>query len=359
MIIQKNMSAEITRNAGVIILSLSVILFMEKFIRLARLFMGRGADLADVLKIFIYIQPSLLLLSMPMAILIAIFLTYGRMSADSELIVLKASGMNFLSISRAPIIFSAICVLLLMFVSLYLMPISMQALKRTIYETIVKKASMTFEEKTFSDVFKNTVIFVKDISNEDEFKGIFIYREADAATKEPVMIVAERGHVKSSTDMETIRLSLHNGRIHTYKENSSTEITFSDYDFVLKAGLESSKQLKTKKMLTSDLWDQRKDNREWAIELHRRIALPFACLIFGILGPAIACRAGKIGRLGGFSLSLGILVLYYVLLILGQGMAESSKLSPLLGGWSANIVFGVVAAGFSYYAHIDKPVRRF
>jgi lipopolysaccharide export system permease protein len=338
---------------------MSIILFMEKFVRLTRYFMGKGADLLDVVKIFVYLQPSILLLSVPMTILIAIFLTYGRMSSDSETVVLKASGMSFWGISRAAVVLATLCCIVLLFVSLYLLPRSMHSFKRTLHETIVKKASMTFEAGAFSDVFKGTVIYVKEIPSEKEFRGIFIYKESVESIDEPVVIVAEKGVISSSPEEGLIKLTMSNGLVHTYGEKSSSEMSFSEYDFILTSGVETMEKIKPEEIGTMALWNKRRENIPWAIEFHRRLALPFACIIFGLLGPALSNKMGKIGRLGGFSLSLAILILYYMLLVMGEGMAESGELTPFWGGWIPNLLFGGITFFFVYIAYKDRPIKRF
>jgi len=358
MILHKTIFKEMSRSLLVIIFSMSIILFMEKFVRLTRFFMGKGADMSDLAKIFIYLQPSILLLAVPMAILVAIFLTYGRMSTDSEIIVLKASGMSFWGISRAAVMLAVICFAVLAFVSLYLLPRSMYAFKHTLYETIVKKASMTFEAETFSDVFKDTVIYVKEIPSADVFKGIFVYKEGIKSVEEPVVIVAESGVIRTNPEEGLIKLSMKRGFVHTFNERSSSEISFTQYDFVLKSGIETMDKIKPDEIKTSDLWKANKENTYWAIELHRRLALPFACLIFGLLGPALSNKIGKIGRLGGFSLSLVILILYYVLLILGEGLAKSGEIAPFWGGWAPNLIFGGITMFFVYIAYKDSPIKR-
>ncbi len=359
MIIHRTIFRELSKNLVVILFSLSILLFMEKFVRLTRLFMGRGADFVDVFKIFLYLQPSILLLSVPMAILVAVFLTYGRMATDNEIVVLKASGMSFAGISRAAFTLSVLCFSALLIISLYLLPRSMTSLKQTIHESIVKKAAMTFEEETFSDVFKGTVIYVKKILSDDKFQGIFIYKESDESMEKPVVIGAERGVISSYPKEGLMKLSMNNGFIHTFKESSSTEIAFSSYDFILTTGVESINKVKPDEIKTSVLWNGRKSTVSWDLELNKRLAMPFACLIFGALGPALSSRVGKIGRLGGFSLSLAVLILFYSLLIMSEGLAESGKISPFLGGWAADIFFGAVAALFFFFAHKDKPIRKF
>lgn len=358
MIIHRLVLKELIWNFTVIVFSMSVILFMEKFVRLTRLFMGKGADLNDIVKLFVYIQPSILLLSVPMAILITIFLTYGRMATDNEMVVMKASGMSFSGISRAALILSVMSVALLLFISLYLLPRGTQSFKHTLHETIVKKASLTFEEGTFSDAFRDTVIYVKEMSSKDRFRGIFIYQEADNSLKDPISINAESGEIRSDVEEGLVTISMNNGLIHTFTDKGSTEIRFAKYDFLLTTGVESMAQSKPDEIRTMDLLKKYNENVSMAVELQRRFALPFACLVFGILGPAFTNRIGRIGRLGGFSTSLAILIVYYMLMIMGEGLSKSGKLSPFLGVWLPNILFGFIAMAFFYYAYKDKPLTR-
>ncbi len=354
MIIHRSIFKELFMNFLVVIAFLSFVLFMEKFIRLTKLFIGKGAEFADILKIFLFLQPSILLLSIPMAILIAVFLTYGRMSADNETIILKGSGMSLWSVSRPAIALSVAGFLTLFSISVYILPKSIHAFKETVYETIVKKASVSIEEETFSTVFKDTVIFVKEMLPNDKLKGIFIYRVGD--TSEPVVIVAKEGAINSNPEKGIINLSMSNGEIHTFKGKSSSEAGFSEYDLVLTSDIEPQRDLKPNERGIIDLWKGRKRGVLWMVELNRRLAIPFACLIFGFLGPALSTTIGRTGRLGGFSFSLSILIVYYVLLILGEGLAKAQKIPPFWGGWAPNMLFGILAVLFFYTAYNDKPI---
>ncbi|MEK6527778.1 MAG: LPS export ABC transporter permease LptF [Nitrospirota bacterium] len=353
MIIHRSMFKELLLSFSIVILFLSFILFMEKFVRLTAIVMGKGAEVMDIVKVFLYLQPSILLLSIPMAILIAVFLTYGRMSTDNEVIVLKGSGMSFWSLSKPAIMLSIAGFLILSFISIYLLPASMNSFKKTLYETIAKKASMTVEEETFSTVFKGTVIYVKEMAPNERFKGIFIYREGD--TKEPLVILAKEGEIYSNPEEGVINLRMRNGKIHTFSDKSSSEASFSKYDFVLTSIMEPERELKPSERGIIELWKGRRDSVLWMVELNRRLAIPFACLIFGFLGPALSTRIGKTGRLGGFSFSLAVLIFYYVLLIFGEGLAKAKKIPPIWGGWLPNVLFGAVAVFFFYMACKDKP----
>lgn len=354
MIIRRSILRELAVNFLLVILFLSFVLFMEKFVRLTKLFMGKGADFIDIAKVFIYLQPSIFLLSVPVAILIAVFISYGRMSTDNELTVLKASGMSFWEIARPAVLLSVAGLLLLIFISSYLLPKSILSFRKTVYETIVKKASVTMSEETFSRVFKGTVVYVKEMLPDDRFRGIFIYREGD--TKEALLIVAEEGEIQSNPDEGAVKLSMRNGVIHTFGKNTSSEAEFTDYEFILTAQFKPARSLKLNERGLIDLWQGRDRNVKWMVELNRRLAVPFACLIFGFLGPALSTRIGKTGRLGGFSFSLSVLIVYYLLLILGETLAKAEKISAYWGGWIPNLVFGAIAVIFFYTASRDKTL---
>ena len=356
MIIHRSIFKELFINFLIVISFLSFVLFMEKFVRLTRLILGKGVELIDIVKVFLFLQPSILLLAIPMAILIAVFLTYGRMTTDNEVIVLKGSGMSFWSVSKPAIIFSVAGFLILSFISIYLLPKSVHSFKKTVYETIAKKTAMVIEEETFSTVFKGTVVFVKEMQTGDRFKGIFIYKEGD--TKEPIVIVAEEGAISSNPEEGVVNLSMRNGVIHTFGGKSSSEAAFSEYDFVLTSIPQTERELKPGEIGMVELWNRRNSSILWMVELNRRLAIPFACLIFGFLGPALATRVGKTGRLGSFSFSLSVLISYYVLLILGEGLIKAKKIPPFFGGWAPNIIFGAVAVLFFYLTYRDKPILK-
>ncbi|HCC68930.1 MAG TPA: LPS export ABC transporter permease LptF [Nitrospiraceae bacterium] len=361
MIIQRSLLKELLINFSLILVILTLMLFMERLLRLTRLAMGEGADLLDLIKIFIYLQPSIMLLTIPMAILISVFLTYGRIMADSEMVILKGSGMSFWAISKPAFIISIAGFLISITFSLYLLPKSAQSFRQTVFEVVARKAAMVLEEGTFSTAFKDTVIFIKEKPSQDKLKGIFIYKEKDSpggeqGRKEPVVIAAKEGALLSSPQDGLIELSMTDGIMHTFGKKTSSEVSFSRYSLVLMFMSQPSKEKRVREMEITKLWMGRKDNVSWNVELHRRFAIPFACLIFGFLGPALSLKTGKTGRLGGFSLSLFSLVLYYLMFILGEGLAKAGTVPTFISVWGPNLFFGIVAFLSFFKAHTERSL---
>lgn len=356
MIIHRSILKELLINLLITVSFLSFVLFMEKLVRITRLVIGRGVELTDIIKVFAFLQPSILLFSIPMAILITTFLTYGRMASDNEIIALKSSGTSFWFISKPAIMLSAGGLITLLFITTYLLPKSVYSFKYTLYEVIAKKASIAIEEETFSSAFKGTIIFVKEMPSKNKFKGIFIYTDVGSSKKYPVAIVAEEGEILPYPEEGVIKLNMHNGFIHTFGSEGSSEITFKRYDLVLTSMIEIEKKKRLDEIGFLDLWKGRKGNVLWQIELNRRLSIPFACLIFSLLGSALSTKVGKIGRTGSFSLSLFLLVVYYFLLISGEGLAKTGRLSPFIGGWGPNILFALAGVLSFYMVYRDRPL---
>jgi LPS export ABC transporter permease LptG len=81
---------------------------------------------------------------------------------------------------------------------------------------------------------------------------------------------------------------------------------------------------------------------EWRAEIHKRVALPTACLVFALLGVGFGISNVRTGRSFGLLLGLAITILYYLLALSGQHAAVSGKLPVWLGIWQANIILAAV-----------------
>ena len=81
---------------------------------------------------------------------------------------------------------------------------------------------------------------------------------------------------------------------------------------------------------------------QYMVEIHKKYAIPMACLVFVLIGVPL----GIMARRGGFgtaaTLSLGFFVLYYACLIGGEKLADRGFIDPWFGMWSANIIIGLM-----------------
>ncbi len=341
-IIHRSILKELTFTFIITLAFLNLILMMEKLLKLSRFLSSVGVSMIDMAKLIFYLQPQLFLLTIPMALLLSVLLTYGRLNLDSELVILRVSGMDFKNISKPVFILGTLCFLLNIAVSLYIGPKSSVWLKNEIKSVITTRLPMAIEEGTFNTLFKDIVIMISEKPSQDTFKGIFIY---DGRNKnEPKVMVAKDGEIHMSEGLNT-NLYLKEGYVHIAKGNSTTELFFDKYNMVLR--LESDSPSKKNTELTpfeliKEIKERPQHNLSLQLELHRRLSLPLLCLILTFLGPPLSLIAGKAGRLGGLSVGLGVFTLYYVLLIYGENLVKAGKISHYIGAWTSTIIIGLL-----------------
>jgi lipopolysaccharide export system permease protein len=324
---------------------LNSILMMEKMLRLSRLLSGVGATAYDMARIILYLQPQLLLLTIPMSLLLSTLLVYGRMNHDSEITIMKSSGMNFGKISFPVMLLGILCFFSSIAVSFYLGPAGSVKLRNEITKIIAVGSTAAVEEGTFNTSFKDIVILVRGKKGPDILEDIFIYdnRRKD----EPKVLMAKEGSLFVENG-SNIGLYLKNGYMNIMKGNTSTELFFDRYRFALALDSDSQgpkkTELKPEELLRKA--NETKAGRDKAalyLEFHRRLSLPAVCMILVFLGPPLSLMAGKSGRLGGLAIGLLVFTVYYMILIYGENLVTAGRIPHYVGAWATTFVIGVFA----------------
>jgi lipopolysaccharide export system permease protein len=324
---------------------LNSVLMMEKILRLSRLLSGVGATLYDMAEIVLYLQPQLLMLTIPMSLLLSVLLVYGRMNIDNEITILRTAGMSFGRISSPVMLFGLLCFLLSLAVSFSLGPASSVRLREQITRIITVRSTLAIEEGTFNTAFQDLVILVKGKKAPDILEDIFIYDSR--SREEPRVLLAKEGRIFMQ-DAFTIGLLLKQGYMNITKGKNITEFYFDAYKMALSLGARSSAPKKIEFTPGQLLESARKagtekDRASSYLEFDRRLSLPAICLILVFLGPPLSSLAGKSGRLGGLAIGLLVFTLYYVLLIYGENLVMASRIPHYIGAWAASLVLGIVA----------------
>lgn len=340
--IQKSILKELALTFIITIAFLNLILMMEKLLKLSRFLSGVGASALDIFKLILYLQPKLLLLTIPMALLLSILLVYGRLNHDNELVILRASGMNLKSISKPVFVLCTLCFLINLAVSFYIGPKISTLLRNKIANVITARLPNSFEVGNFNTTFKDIVFMIREKPSEDTLKGIFMY---DGRNKnESRVLVAKDGKIYTSEEL-FINLHLNDGYIHIPQGDSTTELFFKKYNMLLtlESGLPSKKNEEiTPFELIKEINKKPKHHLSLQLELHRRLSLPLLCIIIIFLGPPLSLIAGKTGRLGGLAIGLVVFTSYYVLLVYGENLVKANKTPHYIGAWIPTIILGIL-----------------
>jgi len=101
----------------------------------------------------------------------------------------------------------------------------------------------------------------------------------------------------------------------------------------------------------------RRDYEHFSVEIHKKYAIPFSCIIFGLLGLPLGISARKAGRSFGYLVSIMIFVSYWYMLLNGEMLADTGKISPFIGAWGADIFFFFIAGWFLLRLRKEKDFQ--
>jgi len=350
--------------------ALTLVLFLQKMFRLAELVVSKGATVSSTAKLFAYIMPSFLVLTIPMSFLVGTLTAFTQLSSDSEVTAMKASRISLYNMIRPVMLFAVLAFTFTSLTSLIVAPAANHALKVHLFDLVKSRAMVGIEPGVFSSTFDGMVIYVDKMESLDEMKGIFISDERSA--KEPYAIVAQRGRLIADPESLNVTLAMRQGAIHALPRD---EQSFSTMDF--DAGnlyLDISQALVQRGPAETDfneigslrLFKQlrraKKNGRptiEIESELHKRLSIPFACLLFGLIGAPLGIRRSRSGKSAGISMALLVFLVYYMVLAAGTNLSNTGKLSPVIAYWLPNVLMTGAAGMLIYKKGHEKDFNVF
>ena len=197
---------------------ITFILFVNFLLRAIDRFLGKGLDLITILEYLFLNLAWILALSVPMAVLLATLMTFGRLSEDNEINAMRASGIGFLTIMRAPILFGAIITLLLIYFNNFILPemnFKARLLSGDIYR---KRPDMNIEPGIFLDNLPDYSMIIGGKSKKGTMTDVRIFSKGSKETQ--TSIHANSGTL--STLEDAFLLSLYNGEIHELGQKDYT-----------------------------------------------------------------------------------------------------------------------------------------
>ena len=329
------------------IMVFTLILLMGRLIKLTDLVISRGVPLADVSRMILYLMPSFLVFTIPMAFLLAVLLAFGRLSADNEITVMKAGGISLMQL-MPPVVLCGLCAALLtLAASTVGVPWGNSAFKELSFTVLKQNAAATVREKVFWDEIPGIVMYTEHYDEERHtLKGVVIHDGRDLSR--PLTIFATDGVIGGGPNRNDIRLVLNNGSIHAVGTAEEYRLVhFGEYTMTI-AGSGQGVGLGRNELDMTVAELQRMIEHpatpkplrlKLLSELHSRFAFPFASLVFAFVAVPLGMQNRRSGKSAGFSTSIGILLAYYVVQSLLRTLAEKEGFTPVLALWLPNMIF--------------------
>jgi LPS export ABC transporter permease LptG/LPS export ABC transporter permease LptF len=332
------------------------ILYMRDLGRILALVVHNSSSLVSVLKIFLFILPNTLVVTIPMAVLVGILLGLSRLAADSEITAMRASGIGVLSFVRVASVVAVLGWAAGLVNSLYFAPRASAALIRLEDSLKTSQASFEIQPRVFYEDFKDYVLYVQEVrpgSGVANWRNIFLADLSDASS--PRIISAEQATVADDQD-SVLRMRLRNGVEHetnTSQPNQYTISTFTATDLPLPLSDKDETHLGRSDapilaVSTGELVARSRgpegssaDGKAALIELNKRLSYPAACLVLMLVGVPLGMATRRGGKSAGFVLTILLVFVYYFLSIIGVALARQGKVPPFAGVWLANAIFGI------------------
>ena len=102
-----------------------------------------------------------------------------------------------------------------------------------------------------------------------------------------------------------------------------------------------------------------KSRNKYTVEMHKKFSLPFACILFVLLGAALGTMAKRGGFAVSTSLSFGFFLVYYIFLIGGEELADRNLVDPAVGMWTPNAIFLVISLYLTLHTVREKAPIQF
>lgn len=334
---------------------LTLVLFLQKLFRLADLVVSKGATLASIVKVLAYLVPGFLVITIPMSLLVASLTTFASLSAGSEITAMKASRVSLYRMIRPVMFFAVIAFAITAITSLVLVPGAKTALKTHLFNMMKSRATVGIDPGVFSSAFDGMVVYVDKMESIDNMEGVFISDER--SEKDPYVILAKRGKLIADQQSLNVTFALQEGSIHTVPkdEKTYTKMSFDAARLYLDMnetfqgapgkGFEDMGSMELVRMIKR-LRGEKQPTYAIETELHKRISIPFACLILGLIGAPLGIRRSRSGKSAGVAIALLVFLIYYIILGSATNLAETGMLRPVLAYWVPNCMMAAAAVLF-------------
>jgi LPS export ABC transporter permease LptF/LPS export ABC transporter permease LptG len=344
-IIDKYICKEVFSHALVGLLIFTFVLFVPKLITLMTIVVRHSASPGRLGLLFLCVFPYVLTFTLPMAVLVGVLIGLGRMSADSELIALSALGVGLRRVLVPVGVLATFTALVTLAITLWVGPAAQRTFRQITDELTTSSATYELQPRTFQE-FPGMVLYIQDIDPAStQWTGVFLAQQSDKSTE---LTLAENAIVILDRQQGKVELHLNKGSMHKSSPDEPDKYsvsTFGKSDWALPlSGLKSqskSAPAVTERTISDLMATTGKGFNEARVEIQRRFAFPVACMVFALLAAPLAARPRRGGRAMGFIVSLLLVCAYYLMFIVGAGLAKEGRVSPVLGIWAANFLTGL------------------
>lgn len=337
---------ELTLPILMTLVGLTVLVLTKDLLSFSDLVLNRGFGASTVVSIAFYEVVPIVARTLPFAVLVGTLVGLGRLRVDLEILAMEAAGLARMWLFSPVLACAAIASVGGLLLSLLLAPWATWSLATSLHVLSVENPGLALRAGSVHE-FSGIKLVAREVSARgDRLRGVLLWAPERGQT-----IFAERGEL-TSLGAGGAQLSLYDGVLLRTPRVRGEETRFETFWQILQETAPIEKLDRTD--LTGSTFarllelaqypsDEGAVARRASVELHRRVAAPFACFLFGLLAVPIATSGQRFSRAAGGVTGLVVTLCYYSLVQLGDGLIQAGVCSPIAGVWLPNLVVAVVA----------------
>lgn len=346
-ILDRYIVREVFRHALLGLAVFTFVFFVPKLVQLMELFVRHTGSGSQIFELFLCLFPTVFTFTIPMAVLIGVLLGLGRMSADSEIIALTALGIGRRRILLPVGVLALSGAILTLCMTVWLGPVALRTFRTLQADLAASQISFAVQPRIFEE-FPKLVLYVNDVSaSGTHWHGVFLAQAGGESGSQ--LTLAENAIVIATPKEGKLELHLQGGTTHEFSREdpdrySLTAFGQSDWPIEVNGLVQARpKQLSNAERSLRDLAGIHDSGwREARVELHRRLAFPAACLVFALVAVPLGAQPRRGGRAAGSLIAVILIASYYLLTVIGAGLARQGTFSPAAGIWGANLLLLVL-----------------
>jgi LPS export ABC transporter permease LptG/LPS export ABC transporter permease LptF len=353
---------------GIGLLVFTFLFIIPELMRYAEEYIAKGAPMSAVVQIVLALLPMALGLTVPMSLLMALLVAFGRLSADREFVALQACGVSPRRLLIPVGLISALCCGATAYVLMVSVPAGNQRFREITFNIIASLAEGEVKPRVFFDRFPSIDLYVREIPPTGGWNGVFM--SDNRSGEGSAIYLARHGRIVIDRSKRTVEMVLDEGTRHSADAAGKYEV-YSFDRVLLNLSPESmfpsggppkgdrEMSIAELRARADEIRKQGQFPHNQLFEIHKKFSIPGACLVFGLIGLALGATNRRDGKLASFVIGVAIVFVYYILLWLGQSLTKGHVLAPWLAAWLPNIVLG--AAGIVFFKWrgrvADRPMR--
>ncbi len=299
----------------------------------------KGVGWGTIVHVLALLLPQALGVTIPISLLLGLLIGLGRLSADREFVALQACGISIFRVLRPVAGLAIVACVATGYVMIEALPNANQTFREIAFNVTASRAQSDVKPRVFFEADPNHVLYVQDTLPGGGWRDVFV---ADSTRPDETSVyLAEGGRMIVDREQRVVELLLETGTRHTtflkepekYEGSSFDRLVLRmDADLVLPRArtlLKGDNEMTIAELRAEIAKAPSRGPAEYGqlFTIQQKFAIPGACLVLALIGLGLGLTNRKDGKLAGFVLGFGVIMIYYFLLWTSRALAVGGRVS--------------------------------